>query len=295
MLYIFNRRFLLKKYFYYIIIILLFTGCSNKYKTDFEIHPLKNSNKQFNTNNRTNNTTKPLTDIEQDDELLIMVRSDGAPGMFLNEQNELEGFYVDLEKVIMKEMNQNYRFVTYSDVGKAIQQLKIGEFHSALATPDVPDLRLLANISTPFEKLDFAIFLPENTKEMVPESRYDAIRFLYGKRVGVQTRGHIYQLLRDHPEIKLLEYPTTTIAMETLHKGEVDAVPEVNRIGTYYSKKNNWSSQAFGPSIFELNVATGFSKTLSQDIVYRYNTTLQKLIDSGLLEKMYNDYYGKNQ
>lgn len=282
----------MKKCFYFIFIFIFLFGCIKQNKTEFESNILVNTNRESNTINISEDSTKPVTDIQPDDELLIMVRTDGAPGMFLNKENELEGFYVDLEREIMKEMNQNYRFVTYSDLGKAIQQIKVGEFHSALATPDVPDFRLLANISTPFETLNFTIFIPEETKDIVPDNKYDAIRFLYGKKVGVQTRGHIFQLLRDHPEIELLEYPTTTVAMEALYNGEVDAVPEVKRIGTFYAEENSWNVKAFGPPIFELKIATGFSKTVSQDIVYRYNTTLQKLIDNGIVEKMYRNYYG---
>lgn len=283
----------MKRFIFCIYIITTLFGCTKKHKTELIINEIETTENVTTDNNISLENTKPLIEITPDDELLIIVRSDGAPGMFLNEQNLLTGFYVELEELIMKEMGQNYRFITYTDLGSAIQLIKNGEVHSALATPDVPDFRLLANISSTFEILNFIIFLQDHINEEVPENKYDAIKYLYGKKVGVQTRGHIFQLLRDHPEIELVEYPTTTVAMEALHRGEVDAVPEVKRISMYYRQVYDWKVKSFGPTIFELNIGTGFSKKLSQSIVYRYNIALQKLIDSGLVDELYNDYFNE--
>ncbi len=61
--------------------------------------------------------SKPLVIVTKDDTLIIMVRSDGAPGMFVGDDGKLYGFYVDLERMVMKEMGQAYRLVPYKDVG----------------------------------------------------------------------------------------------------------------------------------------------------------------------------------
>ncbi len=237
--------------------------------------------------------TKPLIYITRNDVLEIYVRADGAPGMFLNDYGELEGFYVDLEKEIMKEMDQKYNLNSYTDLGPLIQNIKSGEGHSVLATVDVPDYRAMANISTTYEVLPYVIFWPKDSEMVIPDNKEEAIKSMYGKKVGVQTRAHIYQILRDYKDIEIVEYPTTTVAMEALHNGEVDAVPEVRRIGVYYSKLNDWNVKPVGSAIFELNIGTGFSKVLDTSVVDRYNVALQSLINSGYVDNLYESYFGE--
>lgn len=236
--------------------------------------------------------TKPLIKIAKDDILEIYVRADGAPGMFINDLGELEGFYVDLEKEIMKEMGQKYNLNPYTDLGPLVIGIKSGETHSVLSTPDVPDFRALTNISIIYEVLEYVIFFPEKSKFLVPINKEEAIKILYGKKVGVQTRGHMYQTFRDHKDIEIVEYPTTTAALEALNNGEVDAVPDVKRIGKYYAKLNNWEVKAMGAPILSLNIGTAFSKALDSSIVDRYNIALQSLIDSGYVDNLHKSYFG---
>lgn len=274
----------------YLIITSVLISCSKN--TDLQLN--SNDTPIVDTDTKVINEEErqPLIELTKDDELKIFVRADGAPGMFLNSQNEVEGFYVELEKAIMKEMDQKYRFIPYTNIEEVIHDIIMGNGHSALSVPDVPDYQLASNISTTYEVLKFVIFLPSESNEIVPDNKYDAIKFLYGKKVGVQAKAHIYQLLREHPEIELIQYPTTTVAMEALNNGEVDAVPEVPRIGRYYANERNWDVEPHGPSIFELNIGTCFSKRLSQSVVYRYNVALQKLIDNGYVEDLNNEYFG---
>ncbi len=236
---------------------------------------------------------KPLKIITKDDSLQIMVRADGAPGMFLNEQGELEGFYVELEKAVMKEMGQKYELRSYTDLGPLIQNIKSGTYHTTLSTPIIDDFKAMLNISNAFEVLNYVIFLQEESQEVIPDNKEEAIKSLFGKKIGVQTRGHIYQMLRTYKDIEIVEYPTTTVAMEALNRGEVDAVPEVKRIGIYYAKLNNWNVKPVGASIFGLNIGTGFSLTLDPSVVDRYNVALKSLIDSGYVDNLYKEYFGE--
>lgn len=231
--------------------------------------------------------------VEPYDELAILVRADGAPGMLLNDQGELVGFYVDLEKEIMKEMGQKFKLIPYTDVGPVIQKLKTGEIHSAIAAPDVPDFRALFHISSIYEVVNYVIFLPKDSTEVLPKNKEQAIRTLHGKKVGVQTRGHIYQLLRDYKDIEIIEYPTTTAALEALHNREIDAVPDVKRVGVYYTKINNWDIRPVGEPIHSLNVGTAFSKALDTSIVDRYNKALEKLINNGYVKDLHMKYFGE--
>lgn len=285
----------MKKLLLLFILSILILSCDKK---DTELEVIEKETPEVTQNDNTTEQvtneeeTKPLIEISKEDVLQIWYRADGAPGMFVDENGNAKGFYIDLEKAIMKEMGQKYNFNPYSDLGPLIQNIKSGTAHSALATVDVPDYRALANISTTFEVLDYYIFISANNNDIVPTNIDEAIKYLNGKKVGVQTRAHIYQLLRDHKEIEIVEYPTTTVAMEALHNGEVDAVPEVKRIGVLYAKEKNWAVKPVGAPIFSQDIGTGFSKVVDTSVVDRYNKALQTLIDNGYVADLYNSYFG---
>lgn len=238
-------------------------------------------------------TKKPLINITKDDYLEIWVRGDGAPGMYLDENNEVKGFYVELEKMVMKEMGQKFRFHPYFDVGPVVQKIKDGEAHIALSVPDLPDYRSFLHLSDKYEDLNYVTVVQKESESNFPTSRDEIIKSFYGKNIGVQTRGHIYQILREHKEINLVEYPTTTQAMADLDQGKLDAVPEVKRIMKYYSGINNWNLTAVGEVLFTKDICTGFSKALDYSVVERYNKALNSLIDSGKVEELYKNFFGE--
>lgn len=235
---------------------------------------------------------KPLIVISPSDVLEILVRADGAPGMFLGEDGKVSGFYVDLDRMIMEEMGQSFHFVPYWDLGKIYQKLKSGEYHSALAVPDVPDYRAIFNLSIPYEILHYVTFVQRGYRIIEDSTAEEIIISLYGKKVGVQTQGHIYQALRDYKEIDLVEYETTTKALEALNSGFLDAVPDVKRIGEYYSEQRGWSIKSVGETILSHEITTSFSKALDPSIVDRYNTALKRIIENGRRQALWESYFG---
>lgn len=235
---------------------------------------------------------KPLINLTTEDTAQILVRADGAPGMYLGSDGEVHGFYVDLEKMIMNEMGQKHLFVPYSDVGPAVQAFKSGVHHVALSVPDLPDYRGFMELSIHYEILNYVTFVQNNNMDIKGETKEEIIKSLHGKKVGVQTQGHIYQILREIKEIEIVEYPTTTKAMEALNQGLLDAVPDVKRIGDYYSKLNNWEIKPVGKAIISHKISTGFSQAIDPSFVDRYNVALEKIISDGRLETLWSSYFG---
>jgi len=255
------------------------------------------SSPQITVNNKTEanvvvEESKPLIVVSASDTILILVREDGAPGMYLGKDGQVHGFYVDLEKMVMKEMGQSYRFVPYSDVGPAVQAMKSGTHHIALAAPDLTDYRSFLNLSIPYEVLNYVTFIQKENSDIAGVTKKEIIKSLYGKKVGVQTRGHIYQTLRQFKEIELIEYPTTTKALADLHKGLLDAVPDVKRIGIYYTKKNNWDIIPVGKPIISHKLTTAISQRFDPSLLDRYNKALKALIIDGRFDDLYESYFG---
>ncbi len=273
-------------------------GCDNQ-ETELTIAEEKSQQQQVQTttNEEVENVTevtKPLRIIKPEDALEILVRADGAPGMYLGDDGELHGFYVELEKMVMGEMGQAYHMRSYSDVGPVAQGLKSGIYHIALAAPDLPEYRSFLNLSIHYEVLRYVTFVQNGNEEIQGEIKEDILRSLHGKKVGVQTRGHIYQVLRDIREIELVEYPTTTKALADLDKGLLDAVPDVKRIGEHYSVLHGWKIKPVGAPIISHNLTTAFSQTLDNSLVERYNEALQRLISDGRFEVLRESHLGAN-
>lgn len=236
--------------------------------------------------------SKPLIALTATDTVEILVRQDGAPGMYLGKDGVLHGFYVDLERMVMEEMGQTYHFVPYSDVGPLLHGLKIGEYHIALAAPDLPDYRAFLDLSIPYEVLHFVTFVQKGNSDISGSTREDVLSSLHGKKVGVQTQGHIYQALREIREIELIEYPTTTKALEDLNKGLLDAVPDVKRIGIYYSALHNWDLVPIGEPIISHKLTTALSKMVEESLLKRYNIALKTLLADGRFDTLYESYFG---
>ncbi|MBB6482409.1 substrate-binding periplasmic protein [Spirochaeta isovalerica] len=236
--------------------------------------------------------SSPLISVSPDDEVLIFVRQDGAPGMYLGDDGEVHGFYVDLEKMVMDEMGQKYKFIPYGDAGPVILGLKSGTHHIALAAPDLPGFRSSFNLSMPYEILHFVTFVQSDNNDIKGSTREELIASLHGKRVGVQTQGHIWESLRNEREIELIEYPTTTKAMEDLDKGLLDAVPDVKRIGLYYAAKEGWDIKPVGEPIISHTITTAISQRFDNTLIDRYNAALQAIIDDGRRDALYQSYFG---
>jgi len=239
-----------------------------------------------------NEDSKPLIAVLATDTLQIFVREDGAPGMYLGKDGQVHGFYVDLEKMVMQEMGQLYNFVPYRDVGPVVHAMKSGTHHIALAAPDLPDYRSIFNLSIPYEVLNFVTFVQKGNSDISGSTKEEIIKSFHGKRIGVQTRGHIFQVLREIKEIELIEYPTTTKALEDLHKGLLDAVPDVKRIGVYYAKQNNWDIVAVGRPIISQKLTTAISPLFEASLLDRYNKALKALIADGRFDTLYKSYFG---
>lgn len=237
--------------------------------------------------------SKPLITVTAADTVEILVRQDGAPGMYLGDDGKLHGFYVDLERMVMEEMGQVYHFVPYSDVGPLLHGLKSGIYHIALAAPDLPDYRSFLNLSIPYEVLHFVTFVhKKNSSDISGSTREELLTSLHGKKVGVQTQGHIYQVLREIREIELVEYPTTTKALEDLNSGLLDAVPDVKRIGIYYSSLHGWDIVPVGEPIISQQITTAFSQMIKGSLIERYNIALKALFTDGRFDALYESYFG---
>lgn len=134
--------------------------------------------------------------------------------------------------------------------------------------------------------------MQKGNSDISGSTREELLTSLYGKKVGVQTQGHIYQVLREIREIELIEYPTTTKALEDLNKGLLDAVPDVKRIGIHYSSLHNWDIVPVGEPIISHKLTIAFSQMLEKSLLEHYNKALKTLLTDGRFDTLYESYFG---
>lgn len=283
-----------RKLFIFLILFLQIIACKKKDEIEIEKEEVQEEVRSEEIVSKSEEEEgKPLIVLGKDDVVRILVRADGAPGMWLGDDGEVYGFYVDLERLVFEEMGQNYEFVPYTDVGIAAQGLKTGISHTALAVSDLPDYRAFLNLSDPYEILNYIVFVNKENRDIKGEAKEELLESLKGKKVGVQVTGFAYQNLRDYKDIKLIDYATTTLAMEGLHNREVDAVIENREIGIYYSELNNWELKPVGSNLFNHRNTTGFSRAVDPEIVKRYNKALKVILDDGRVYKLHKKFYNE--
>lgn len=284
------------KYFVCMLVFLLFTACADEAPEIVifsDVQPVEALDSNSDVSDTVSSTErKTAVIINPDDMITIMVRADGAPGMYLGDDGDVHGFYIDLTKIIMSEMKQKYRFQAYTDLGPVIHGIKAGTMQIALTAPDVPDYKALAHLTVPFETHKVVTFRRTGDTSIGGASAEEVIESFKGKKIGVQTRAHVYQALREEKEIELIEFPTSTLAMEALDRGDVDAVPDVRRVGIYYANSMNWNIEAAGAPILELNICNAVSRAIDESFLVKYNTAITKVIEDGRLKKLYEDYFG---
>ena len=272
-------------------IFFFFFGCFKKYSITIQSNKenevnFSGSDKNIDTNSE---LYKPKT-ISRNIVLIVYVRADSEPHQFIDESGKLKGFFPDIDTAVFKYMNQKYKFVVYDDIGRAVEELKTGLAHAACATPVTPDFSKMFNI-VPYMNTDFYTFVHKENTNIKGNTFNELLNSYRGKKIGVQTRGQIQNLLREYSGINIIEFETSTVALKNLSEKKIDATHDVKEVGLYYAKKNNWAVKVVGPAILNVEAGLGFSRAIDQEIVSRYRTALKEIKNNGTYRKIWNKWF----
>ena len=271
----------------FLLILCIFSSCERK--SDLEV---KKVEKKIGTaaEQKIISGNPVLSIIDQEEGLRVAVRSDYPPYMYLNENNELIGLLVESEKAIFDEMNYKYTFIPITDVGKALQDLKVGAIHAALG---LTNQSIFAEYKLAKNYFSFAayIFVRPEEKDINGPTPEELLASLSGKTIGVQTRGSDLDMVRGIADIKYKEYATGTVALQALADGEVDAKIEILEVVYDFNLKHGTDLIPTGVPIYEITANTGFYPGLEQAIVNNYNQALDKVVAGGTIDKIYKKYF----
>ena len=209
------------------------------------------------------------------------------PFEFMDENNKMQGFDIDLANALCKEMQTECSF-TNQAFDSLIPSLKFRRFDAVISGMDITLERLQQVAFTAPYYDNSALFIAK-------KGEVTNIAALKGKRVGMQN-GTTHQkfLLEKHPEIKAVPYDSYQNAILDLKNGRLDAVFGDTAVVNEWLKQNN-TLIAVGDKISDANYfGTGLGIAVRQDnteLLNKLNTALAKLKQNGTYQKIYNTWF----
>ena len=230
------------------------------------------------------------------DERPLVIASEGArpPFNFLDSNNELAGFEIDLGREICARLHRPCSFVT-QDWDSLLPGLLSGQYDAVMAALDITDeRRAQIAFSTPYIRMPAAFVVQKSTdlKNASKES-------LAGKTVGVEEGSASQALLDDaYKDVVAKPFATLEDAMLDLAEGKLSAVLADKLTAADFLKMRREGQQCCrfladaprDPAIFGEGIGVGLRKS---DVASReaVDAALQAMIDDGTFAKISAKYF----
>jgi len=212
-----------------------------------------------------------------------------SPFEFVDANNTIQGFDIDLANALCKEMQAQCTF-TNQAFDSLIPSLKFRRFDAVISGMDITPERLQqVSFSQPYYE-NSAIFIAQKGK-------FTDLASLKGKRVGMQN-GSTHQkfLLDKHPEITAVPYDSYQNAVLDLKNGRLDAVFGDSAVVNEWLKKDA-DLATVGDKITDKGYfGTGLGIAVRQNntaLVDQFNTALNKVRQDGTYQTIYQKWFKK--
>jgi len=162
--------------------------------------------------------------------LLVGTNATFPPFEFVDEQNQVTGFDIDLAKAIAEKLGVDLRIVDFSFDG-LIPALEVGKFDMIAAGMTITDARKkVVNFSDPYFDAGQVIVIRKG------EKKYDNLDQLTGKKVAVQTGTTGDLMATEVAGLSITRYSHFTEALMELALKRVEAVVVDSSTGEAYIK-----------------------------------------------------------
>ncbi|CNB91574.1 arginine ABC transporter substrate-binding protein [Yersinia similis] len=192
------------------------------------------------------------------------------PFEFIDANNKMQGFDIDLANALCKEMQADCTF-TNQAFDSLIPSLKFKRFDAVISGMDItPERQKQVAFTQPYYD-NSALFIAQ--KDKVAD-----LAALKGKRVGMQNGStHQKYLMEKHPEITAVPYDSYQNAVLDLKNGRLDAVFGDTAVVNEWLKQNDQLA-AVGDKVTDADYfGTGLGIAVRQS-----NTELQGKLDAAL-------------
>lgn len=209
------------------------------------------------------------------------------PFEFVDADNKIQGFDVDLANALCKEIDATCTF-TNQAFDSLIPSLKFHRFDAVMAGMDItPEREKQVLFTKPYYD-NSAIFIAQKGK-------LANVAALKGKRVGVQNGTTHQKYLTDkHSDIIIVPYDSYQNAMLDLKNGRIDAVFGDTAVVNEWLKQNT-NLTALGDKVTDKNYfGAGLGIAVRQgntDLQSKFNTALDKIKADGTYKTIYNKWF----
>ncbi|MDU7482414.1 MAG: arginine ABC transporter substrate-binding protein [Hafnia alvei] len=209
------------------------------------------------------------------------------PFEFMDANNQMQGFDIDLANAICKQMKATCTFTNQS-FDSLIPSLKFKRIDAVISGMDItPERQKQVAFTAPYYD-NSALFIAEKGKVA-------DIAALKGKRVGMQNGStHQKYLQEKHPEITPVPYDSYQNAILDLKNGRLDAVFGDTAVVNEWLKQNATLS-AVDDKVTDPNYfGTGLGIAVRQnnaELLNQFNTALNQLKQDGTYKTIYSKWF----
>lgn len=223
------------------------------------------------------------------DEIKFAMEATYAPFEYMDENNQIQGFDVDLANALCKEMEAKCSFHNQA-FDSLIPALKFKRYDAAISAMDITDARL--------EQVSFTHPYYENSAAFVSVKGKVADKTeLQGKRIGVQNGStHQSYLIDQLPGVTAVPYSSYQDAFIDMKNGRIDSVFGDTAVVAEWFKKEDGltyvSDHVTNPKYFGNGFGIAVNKD-NQELVNKLNAALKAVKENGNYDVIFNKYFGK--
>ncbi len=206
------------------------------------------------------------------------------PFEFINDQNKITGFDIDLVDALSKKVGFTYEIVNMSFDG-LIPALKAGKIDAIASGMSATAERAKA--------VDFIDPYFNTTNIFIKKADNDAIKTkadLAGKKIAVQIGTVQEAAAKEIKDANVMVNEDVAIAVMALKTGKADALLTDNLVGVEYIKKNPdlvaFLTEPDGSEGFSI----AFNKNKKLDLIAKINAALKQIKASGEYDKLLAKY-----
>ncbi len=223
------------------------------------------------------------------EEIKFAMEATYAPFEYMDENNQIQGFDVDLANALCEEMKATCTFHNQA-FDSLIPALKFKRYDAAISAMDITEARL--------QQVNFSDAYYDNSAAFISiEGKVADQAALEGKRVGVQNGStHQSYLLEQMTGVTAVPYSSYQDAFIDMKNGRIDSVfGDTAVVAEWFKKEDNLTyvgDQVTNQEYFGNGFGIAVNKS-NQELVDQLNVALAAVKANGEYDKIFNKYFGK--
>ncbi|MEZ9698369.1 arginine ABC transporter substrate-binding protein [Vibrio sp. 10N.261.46.E12] len=223
------------------------------------------------------------------EEIKFAMEATYAPFEYMDENNQIQGFDVDLANALCEEMKATCTFHNQA-FDSLIPALKFKRYDAAISAMDITEARL--------QQVNFSNAYYDNSAAFISiEGKVADQAALEGKRVGVQNGStHQSYLLEQMTGVTAVPYSSYQDAFIDMKNGRIDSVfGDTAVVAEWFKKEDNLTyvgDQVTNQEYFGNGFGIAVNKS-NQELVDQLNVALAAVKANGEYDKIFNKYFGK--